>query len=100
MGEPIKLSPMKLFLYRLRSEGDGVRAIYIHMHAHMQHMHAHGDTHTRWLRLAAALWSEAPAKSEPSSGTLGVLCLVLGALALARPRFKIHCGFEEQHSQQ
>lgn len=75
----------------------GVRAIYVHIYTHI-YMSTH--THTQWLWLAAALWSETLAKSEPSSGTLGVLCLVLGALALARPRFKIHCGFEEQHSQQ
>lgn len=86
------MSQLKLFLYRLRSsEEGGVRAIYVHTHIH---------THTQWLWLARPLWSGTAAKSKPNSGTLGVLCLILEPLALSRPCFKIHCGFEEQHSQQ
>lgn len=63
-------------------------------------MFTHIYTHTQWLWLARPLWSGAAAKSKPKSGTLGVLCLILEPLALSRPCFKIHCGFEEQHSQQ
>lgn len=63
-------------------------------------MFTHKHTHTQWLWLARPLWSGLGAKSKPNSGTLGVLCLILEPLALSRPCFKIHCGFEEQHSQQ
>ena len=33
--------------------------------------------HTQWLWLARPLWSGAGAKSKPTSGTVGDLCLVL-----------------------
>ena len=62
--------------------------------------HKHTHTHTGAAAKARPLWSGAGAKSKQNSGTLGVLCLVLEPLAFSRPCFKIHCGFEEQHSQQ